>query len=354
MKLIDSSVHVAFASDAEFRSYLPEPMKTRGFPGTERPWYQAPGGEYLEHTYGEGFPWAGGYPGSNPDAVAADVLHEDVELAILQPLGRGNLPDWLLNNGLYSATNQWLAERFLDGSAGGGRFRGTILVNPEDPDGAIAEIRRWADHPKMVQIGVPLQSREPYGKPQFQPIWREAAEHGLPISLHISGGSGIEFPPTPAGHARTYPHYVSYMPWNYFHHLSSLILDGTLVRIPDVKFVFADGGMDLLTPLIWRLDTFWRAMREQTPWVVEAPSEYMRDHVRFCFSPFEGPAEPTYTADWMGMMGKDDLVMYASNYPFWSTATPDDLPPGLLGKQQQKILHDNAASYYGLDARVSA
>ena len=114
---------------------------------------------------------------------------------------------------------------------------------------------------------MPMQSREPYGKPVFEPIWEAAAAHGLPVAVHINGGNGVDYAPTFAGHAHTYPGYASFMPLNYFVHLAKLIVEGMFGRHPDLKFVFTDGGYDILTPLMWRLDTFWLSMRDQTPWV---------------------------------------------------------------------------------------
>ena len=206
-----------------------------------------------------------------------------VDYAILNPLTRGNIADYLLNSRICAAVNDWLLDRWLEPDATG-RFLGTIRVNPEDVKGAVAEIERLADHPKMVQVGVPLQSREPYGKPMFEPIWEAAAAHGLPVAVHINGGNGVDHAPTFAGHAHTYPGYAAFMPLNSFVHLATLIIEGMFGRHPDLRFVFADGGYDILTPLMWRLDTFWMSMRDQTPWVDRYPSEYLRDHVRFCSS----------------------------------------------------------------------
>ncbi len=42
----------------------------------------------------------------------------------------------------------------------------------------------------MVQLGVPLQSRELYGKPQFWPLWEAAVDAGLPVAVHFEVGSG--------------------------------------------------------------------------------------------------------------------------------------------------------------------
>ncbi|EUA51058.1 amidohydrolase family protein [Mycobacterium xenopi 3993] len=79
----------------------------------------------------------------------------------------------------------------------------------------------------MVQIGVPLQSRELYGKPQFWPLWEAAADANLPVAVHIETGEGIGFPPTPSGHTRTYEQYVSFMALNYLYHLMNMIAEGS-------------------------------------------------------------------------------------------------------------------------------
>ena len=197
-----------------------------------------------------------------------------VDYAILNPLTRGNIADYLLNSRICAAVNDWLLDRWLEPDTTN-RFRGTIRVNPEDPKGAVDEIERLAGHPKLVQVGVPMQSREPYGKPMFEPIWEAAAAHGLPVAVHINGGNGVDHAPTFAGHAHTYPGYAAFMPLNYFVHLATLIVEGMFGRHPGLKFVFADGGYDILTPLMWRLDTFWLSMRDQTPWVDRYPSEYL-------------------------------------------------------------------------------
>jgi predicted TIM-barrel fold metal-dependent hydrolase len=137
------------------------------------------------------------------------------------------------------------------------------------------------------------------------------------------------------------------------HHLVSLIADGTFSRHPDLVFIFCDGGSDVVTPYLWRMDTFWRAMRDQTPWVDKYPSQYLVDHVRFCFSGQEGPP-PEVAEEWMASMGKEDLLLYASNYPYWSTVGVEALPAGLGDDQRRKILGANAERVYKLGEKISA
>ncbi len=344
--VIDINAHPFFPSNAVLREHLPPEYRSRGFPDIESSWYQAPDGDYAADLYQDG------QPGSDPATVASQLFDGlGVDLAILNPRTRGNLPDRRLNSAICAATNEWLAKEWLDSRAGRRRYLGTIRVNPEDVEGAIAEIERWANHPRMVQIGVPLQSREPYGKPQFEPIWATAADHRLPVAVTINGGTGIDYAPTATGHTRTYLHYAAYMPLNYFHHLTNLIIEGVFGRIPNLVFVFPEGGIDILTPLMWRLDTFWRAFRDQTPWVLESPSEYLAAHARFGTG-LEGPTSDVPADEWLDQMGKADLLMYASNYPYWSWLRPDDLPTGFTTAQSAKILSGNAADLYRIKGGV--
>ena len=352
--IIDSCVHPFFAKEMDLRDWIPSEFKTRGWPKIERPWYQAPGGEYREDLYEDGFPERGSYPASDPDLTARHVLDQPgAAYAILHPLSRGNLPDRLLNSAICAATNDWLADCWLKNPVANGRFLGTIRVNPDDPAGAVEEIERWSSHPQMVQIGVPLQSRDLYGKPQYEAIWEAAAGAGLPVAVHLAGGAGIESPPTPAGHVTNYPHYASYVPLNYMHHLMSLIGDGMFSRHPNLVFIFCDGGADIVTPFLWRMDTFWRGLRDHEPWVDQSPSSYLADHVRFCFSGQEGPPSDI-AGEWMAQMGKEDILLYASNYPYWSTVEAGELPMGLQEEQRRKILGLNAELVYNLGGRIPA
>ena len=92
-----------------------------------------------------------------------------------------------------------MVSRWLEHDEFGDRFRGTIRVNPDDIAGALREIDKYKDHPRVVQIGVPLQSRELYGKPQFWPLWEAAVDAGLPVAVHIEVGAGHRLPAHPVG-----------------------------------------------------------------------------------------------------------------------------------------------------------
>lgn len=344
--VIDSSVHVFFRSNDDLRAHLREPFRGRGIPDYEKNYYGAPDGEYSPLAGAR----PGEYPGSDPEITGRELFEErGADIAVLHPMTRGNLPDRHLNSAVYAAHNQMLAERWLDSGTYAERFRGTIRVNVEDVDGALKEIERWHAHPRMVQLGVPLQTRDLYGHPRYEPIWRAAAELGMPVAVHVEVGCGVDSAPTPSGHTRTYPHYVGFMALNYLYHLMNMIAEGVFEKHDGLKMVWADGGADMLTPFIWRMDTFGRPHLEQTPWAPRIPSAYLPGHVYFARGGAEGAPDPEFAAEWFAMTGKDDMVMYGSSYPHWHMAGTGSLPDGLTADQRAKVLWRNAAQLYGID-----
>jgi predicted TIM-barrel fold metal-dependent hydrolase len=349
--LVDASVHVFFQGNSEIREWLREPFKSRGFPDVEMQWYAAPDSEYAREVVEA----PEGYPGADPRQVGRHLFEErGVDIAILHPMTRGIMPDRHLGTAILAAHNEMLAQRWLDDETYGERFRGTIRVNPEDIEGALKEIDRWSAHPRMVQIGVPLQSREVYGKPQFWPLWEEAARRGLPVAVHIETGHGVMNPPTPSGHPRTYQQYAAFMPLNYLYHLLNMIAEGVFERFPELKVVWADGGADMLTPFMWRFDTFGRPHLEQTPWAPDIPSSYLPEHVYFINSRFDGARREGIADRWLEMTGKADMIMYGSSYPHWHMGDVGALPGDLTDEQRQKILWRNADRLYGLGLGAAA
>jgi predicted TIM-barrel fold metal-dependent hydrolase len=348
--VIDASVHIFFASTAELRDFLREPFKSRGFPDYEMDWYGAPGGEYADGTRGPDR----GCPGSSPDVVGNYLFSEHgVDIAVLHPMGRGIMPDRHLGTALHAAHNEMMVSRWLESSEFGDRFRGTIRVNPDDIAGALREIDKWRAHPSVVQVGIPLQSRELYGKPQFWPLWEAAAAANLPVAVHIETGEGIGFPPTPSGHTRTYEQYVSFMALNYLYHLMNMIAEGVFERFETLKFVWADGAADFLTPFSWRMDTFGRPHLEQTPWAPRIPSDYLPGHVYFIQGGLDGPGDAEFAGEWFNFTGKDEMVMFGSSYPHWQSADLAALPRALSAEQREKLCWRNAAELYGINIQAS-
>jgi predicted TIM-barrel fold metal-dependent hydrolase len=344
--VVDVAVHPYFARPADIKKFIPAAYRSRAIPGIEKEWYWAPGGEFAP-----GLQEGDTHPGSDPAVVAEHVFGElGAQWAILNPLTRGRIADRHVGSAVCTAYNQWLAEVWLDHPDARGRWFGSIHVEPADPKEAIREIERWAPDRRFRQVSVPMQVNDPFGKPQYHEIWAAAAEHRLPVAAYIdTGAASTELPPTGTGYPLTYVQYASLVPLTYFFHLASLITEGVFEEFPNLVFVFSDGGADMLTPLMWRLDTFYRALREHTPWAPEPPSTYLRDHVRIVPSRLEAPERPEMAPEWFEMTGKSDLLMFGSHYPRWMVATPEEIAEGMTEEQARKVLGGNAAALYGLE-----
>ena len=343
---IDAGVQVFFESDAELRARLQEPFKSRGFSHVDVTWFAPVGPRYVDGSHTPD----GKHPGSDPEVVGRAVLDEaGASYAVLHPMSAAcTLPDWHLGSAILAVTNDMMVERWLESGTYADRFRGTIRVNPRDVEGAVREIARWKDHPRIVQIGLPLQAEEPYGRPHFRPLWRAASEAGLPIAIRIEMGVGITHPPTPNGTTRTYSHLAAYQPMSFVYHLLNMIAEGVFEEFPDLKIIWGDGGSDMLTPFLWRMDTFGRPHLEQTPWAPKIPSAYIPDSVFFLTSLLDGAGDDEYASEWLSMTGKEDLLLFGSSYPSWQTMTKADLPDGWTSEQRTKVLGGNAAKLFGL------
>jgi predicted TIM-barrel fold metal-dependent hydrolase len=110
--------------------------------------------------------------------------------------------------------------------------------------------------------------------------------------------------------------------------------------------------------LMWRLDKNWKALRREIPWTTMAPSEYIREHVRFTTQPVDAPANPKYLRQIVDQLGSDDLLMYSTDYPHWHADDDGDgggaLPIELSPERTRKIMSENARAWYRLNERPGA
>jgi predicted TIM-barrel fold metal-dependent hydrolase len=339
IRTVDAAAHPYPRNQDDIRKYMGAPLSHLRFPGLDGYFYPPPEDELSSE-----FAPPGGLPGSDPELLSRQLLSEpEMDAVVLLPLTRGLLPDVDMASEICAGTNRWLAEEWL--SYDPDRFFGSIRINPADPSRAMEEIQRWADHPQMVQVAVPLQAHQPYGQRRFRPIWQCAADHGLPVAVHADSLGGNEFWPTSVGYPLYYVEYASQYSINYIVHLMSLIAEGVLEDVDNLIFVFADGGIDMLFPLIWRIDSDWRPLRSVTPWVKRPPVDYLGDHVRFCSQRFEGPVEPEGFASWLDAVEAARLLMYSSNYPCVSLQSRDafDASPS---ETRDRVLGGNALELY--------
>jgi predicted TIM-barrel fold metal-dependent hydrolase len=190
----------------------------------------------------------------------------------------------------------------------------------------------------------------PYGNPQFAPIFEAAARHRLPVAIHANGG-GQPALQTPVGFVHYYLELHSIAePLAYGAHLTSLICEGTLARLPDLRVVMVEGGFSWLAPLLWRLDAVHEQLRSEAPHLVRRPSEYVYDQVRFTTQPIEEPVRERALIRLFQTIDAARLLLFATDYPHWDYDDPKRALPRLDEESLRRIMSENARELYGLPA----
>jgi uncharacterized protein len=343
--ILDVDVHPAPRDADMIRQHLDMPFRER-YQGARRAFYRNP----VHADRLDSMPPGGGPAGSDPDFMRKQLIDEyGVAYAILFPRTFCNTyPDPDQGSAIAAAFNQWLVDEWLDTNNDDGAFKGSITINHHDPLRAAQEIERWAGHPHMVQVATDSGARAPLGQRQYYPIYEACERHGLRLGIHPgSDGMGINDQPTPG-----YPtHYVEWhcgMTFAFQAHLLSFLTEGVFERFPGLKVAMVEGGVAWLAPLMWRLDSYWKALRSEVPWVKRLPSEYVADHVRLGTQPLERPADDKGFLNLLELMDARRVLMFSSDYPHWDFDSPTRAFPKLADDMREAIFSTNAREFYGL------
>ena len=359
--IVDCDIHNAPVSETALHAYLPEAWRRRRSAGGRL----APEVEASRETLGDRSYLGSEYPRATPRAARTDAwppdgsppasnlpfLREqlldryDVEYGVLTPmLGAGEQLDLESGAALASAINDWQAAEWLDPEP---RLRASINVAYEDGELSAREIGRCADDPRFVQVLMLIRTAEPLGRRKYWPLYRAAAERGLPVGVHYGGwGRG---PLTGTGFPSFYLEDQVGMATAFQDQLTSLVFEGVFQEIPELKIVLIEGGVAWLAPLMWRMDRAFELLGSEAPKLDRRPSEVIREHVWLTTQPMD---EPERTADLPVLfdhMGMDDRICFATDYPHWDFDSPERAIPRVLGEdRRRRIMRDNAHALYRL------
>jgi uncharacterized protein len=268
-----------------------------------------------------------------------------IALGILQPLGPNGANERNLDYGaaICAAVNDWQRDVWVCREP---RLRGSIVVQQEDPEAAIAEIEKRACDRSFVQASVAPRTIEPLGRRRYWPIYEVAERAGLPIGVHVYAVGPHAF--TGGGWPSFYIE-EHYLPVHSMQAIAtSMIMEGVFERFPKLKLVLIEGSFSWAPSLGWRLDKLWSRMRDEVPQVKRPPSEYLREHVWFTTQPIEEPERPddmVQILDWVGW----DRLLFSTDYPHWDFDDPRyAFKIRLSESQQARIFRNNARHVFGL------
>jgi predicted TIM-barrel fold metal-dependent hydrolase len=244
---------------------------------------------------------------------------------------------------LAHAVNRWLKEQWLDRDP---RLAGTMVVTPEYPQAAAAEIRSWERDDGFVQVLLPVVSQRTYGNRGYFPIYEAAEERGLVIGLHFGGVSGSA--PTPTGWPDLYIEEAVGMTHVFQGQLLSLVAEGVFQEFPSLRFALLESGVSWLPSLLWRLDKMWKSYRREIPWVSRPPSTYIRDRVRAAIAPLDVSRDPADARRFVEQMQLEELLMFSTDRPHEHAFDPMPMLDMMEPARREPIMSANARAWYGL------
>jgi len=228
-----------------------------------------------------------------------------------------------LATAIASAYNEWLLDEVLSTEEG---IYGSILVAPQRPADAAAEINDRANESEMAAVLVPSGGvSPPLGNRRYDPIFEAAESAGLPITMHnASGTTMMSFPLQFQGYNRVLTNHITAHPLHHISHLADMIVEGVPVRFPDLDVVMQEGGIGWIPYMMRRLDNDYLNLREDAPMLDKLPSEYVRDQFYFTTQPLEGHDDPQYV-EWMIQLAGIENILFSSDYPHFDFDHTEEL-----------------------------
>ena len=268
-------------------------------------------------------------------------------IGILNPDSTFNLaasPQAEMATNLAAAYNDWQIDQWLSKDPS---LRGTVVVASQDPIAAAREIDRVGSHPQIVQVG--LSIRCPYGgwgSKRYQPIWEAAIRNGLIVNFHVSSPGGL----FKDGYEANYgAESQTNNGLTFQAAISSIVFGGVLEKYQDLKMIFVEGGFGWVPNLMYTMDTHWRMLVREVPWVKRPPSQQVREQLWFGTQPLIEPERPEdfkHIFQLIEMIGEDKIV-FASDYPHFTFDAPQAALAKYPAHLRNKILYENALELFG-------
>ena len=242
------------------------------------------------------------------------------------------------------AYNRWLADLC---NANPGRHAGVALINVEDIDDSVREIRWAKENGLWGGVLIPSSTGEHhyYHDPRYEPIWQVCEEIEMPVHTH--SGWSPDYGNAPASTAM----FISEVSWYAHRPFTALLWSGALERHPNLKLVMTEQGVS------WIHDTLRTFERHYDSPMFKyfssdlriRPTEYFQ---RQCFlgASFLSPQD----CGERHLIGTD-RYMWGSDYPHLEGTWPNTMPSlretfsSVPEDDMRAMLGENAAAVFGFD-----
>jgi predicted TIM-barrel fold metal-dependent hydrolase len=278
------------------------------------------------------------------DGIAAEVIFPQ-----MAPFGAGLMqyrhpvaPELNLEGN--RAYNRWLADLC---KANPGRHAGVALINVDDIDMSVKEIRQAKEAGLWGGVLLPSSSGDHpfYHHPRYEPLWAVCEELDLPLQTH--SGWSPDYGDVPAAVAM----YISEVDMWAHRPFAALMWSGAFERHPNLKYVMTETGcswiIEALRVLEFKADL--PIFKHFTRDLSLRPSEYF---ARQCY--IGASFMPAHEGKDRHEIGLDRL-MWGSDYPHLEGTWPNTMDSlretfGTYPEDETRaLLGANAAEVYGFD-----
>ena len=253
---------------------------------------------------------------------------------------------------LANAYNRWSLDTFLDDAT---NLKGNILVAPHDPERAADEIDRWAHEDGMAGVYLPDSGVvPPLGHEQYEPIYRTASKHDLPVVIHASMPATSFAFPTQRRWNETYAeeHTIAH-PFTHMWNLTTMLLRGVPERYPDLTFVIQEAGIAWIPYLVWRLDDHYLEFADELPYLDRLPGKYVDEQFYFTTQPVGHTARNGEHLAWAIEMTGPESVLFSADIPHKDFDPPEALFNRIRGyfddETTAAIMGETACELFGLE-----
>ena len=192
----------------------------------------------------------GSFEPTGTDGWKAFLRDAGIDSTVLYPtvaLSYGRIASTEFAVAVTQAYNDWLYDTYLRDDP---RFKGMALIPMQDPQAAVAELRRAVEDLGMCGAMLPSTGLKAHlGSREYWPIYAEAERLGCSLGVHggCHGGMGLDdFNVYPAVHGLGHP-------FGQMISFSGILMNGIYDRYPGVRVGFLEGGVSWLLLCLERL-----------------------------------------------------------------------------------------------------
>jgi len=238
------------------------------------------------------------------------------------------------------AVNTWLTERALDA---GGRLMVSANLRYEDLDWAIRELTRMRERGSRTFL-LPAEPTgdTPPNHPDYDRFWSAVTDLGMIPIVHVGLSPALYHPAWANTDDPAVIRVISTLGNAGLPFLTGMVLGGVFERHPKLTILFAEHGIDWITPATFRLDAL--AQAGVSPLLIGdyrlplTPAEYISRNVRVTPLPVPHespvptlgllPTVPIFSSDYPHFEGSGDPV---GHYQSTLAGVAEETRAGFLG-----------------------